>query len=153
MVFFSFCSFKVSCKCTKFYFVWTPFLGPAKKHRIPDEETNLNTAYHEAGHTLVAYYTKDSKNLHKVTIIPRGQALGYVSTEANLIYCRCLILYLFRGDTFLVYVINKRTTDSCFVLEGGLPQNYSAVGWFTAAGTLLRWLKRHHVPFLYKLDS
>ncbi|KAH9492109.1 ATP-dependent zinc metalloprotease yme1l, partial [Bulinus truncatus] len=52
-------------------------MGPERKHRIPDEETNLTTAYHEAGHTLVAYFTKDATPLHKVTIIPRGQSLGH----------------------------------------------------------------------------
>ncbi|KAK6970780.1 ATP-dependent zinc metalloproteaseYME1L1 [Biomphalaria glabrata] len=54
-------------------------MGPERKHRIPDEETNLITAYHEAGHTLVAYYTKDATPLHKVTIVPRGQSLGHTS--------------------------------------------------------------------------
>ena len=38
-----------------------------------DEECNRNTAYHEAGHVLVAYFTKDSHPLHKVTILPRGE--------------------------------------------------------------------------------
>ena len=42
------------------------------KTRIQDEELNKNTAYHEAGHTLVSYYTKDSRPLHKVTILPRS---------------------------------------------------------------------------------
>lgn len=56
------------------------FLGPQRlKGRLPDEEANRITAYHEAGHTLVAFYTKESIPLHKVTIIPRGQALGHVS--------------------------------------------------------------------------
>ena len=45
------------------------------KDRLADEETNKNTAYHEAGHVLVAYYTKDSHPLHKVTILPRGNFL------------------------------------------------------------------------------
>ena len=54
-------------------------MGPAKKSKIPDKETNLMTAYHEAGHTLVAFYTKDSTPLHKVTIVPRGMSLGHVS--------------------------------------------------------------------------
>lgn len=54
-------------------------MGPAKLSKIPDDETNRNTAYHEAGHTLIAYYTKDAMPLRKVTIIPRGQALGYTS--------------------------------------------------------------------------
>ncbi|CAH1773549.1 unnamed protein product [Owenia fusiformis] len=54
-------------------------MGPAKKNRIPDEETNWMTAYHEAGHVLVAHYTKNSTPLHKVTIIPRGMSLGHTA--------------------------------------------------------------------------
>lgn len=54
-------------------------MGPAKKNKIPDDEANLLTAYHEAGHTLVAYYTKDSIPINKVTIIPRGPSLGHTS--------------------------------------------------------------------------
>ena len=42
---------------------------------IPDEEKE-NTAYHEAGHALVAKMTPNSDPIHKVTIIPRGRALG-----------------------------------------------------------------------------
>jgi cell division protease FtsH len=42
---------------------------------IPEEEKKL-TAYHEAGHTLVTMKTKNADPLHKVTIIPRGQAMG-----------------------------------------------------------------------------
>ena len=55
------------------------FAGPARKNKIDDLETNWCTAYHEAGHTLVAYFTKDARPLHKVTILPRGQSLGHVS--------------------------------------------------------------------------
>lgn len=54
-------------------------MGPERKSRIPDEEANLITAYHEGGHAVVAYYTKDSHPLHKVTIIPRGPSLGHTA--------------------------------------------------------------------------
>ncbi|KAK6029207.1 ATP-dependent metallopeptidase HflB [Ostertagia ostertagi] len=55
-------------------------MGPARTGgRIPDEEANRNTAYHEAGHTLVSLYTKHATPLHKVTIIPRGQSLGHTA--------------------------------------------------------------------------
>ncbi|TKR77568.1 hypothetical protein L596_018514 [Steinernema carpocapsae] len=55
-------------------------MGPARlKGRIPDEEANRNTAFHEAGHTLVGFYTQDATPLHKVTIIPRGQSMGHTA--------------------------------------------------------------------------
>ncbi|KAJ8980156.1 hypothetical protein NQ317_014651 [Molorchus minor] len=54
-------------------------MGPERRSRIPDEEANLITAYHEGGHAIVAFYTKDSHPLHKVTIIPRGPSLGHTA--------------------------------------------------------------------------
>ncbi len=54
-------------------------MGPERKSRIPDEEANIITAYHEGGHALVAHYTKDSNPLHKVTIVPRGPSLGHTA--------------------------------------------------------------------------
>ncbi|XP_055342107.1 ATP-dependent zinc metalloprotease YME1L-like [Paramacrobiotus metropolitanus] len=54
-------------------------MGPAKKTKVPDEEANQITAYHEGGHTLVAHFTKDSMPLHKVTIVPRGPSLGHTA--------------------------------------------------------------------------
>lgn len=43
-------------------------MGPQSKSRVPDEEANTITAYHEGGHAVVAYYTKYSHPLHKVKI-------------------------------------------------------------------------------------
>ena len=54
-------------------------MGPERKVRLPDEEANKITAYHEGGHAIVAYYTKESHPLHKVTIMPRGPALGHTA--------------------------------------------------------------------------
>ncbi|XP_053621435.1 ATP-dependent zinc metalloprotease YME1L isoform X2 [Plodia interpunctella] len=54
-------------------------MGPERRSRLPDEEANTITAYHEGGHAIVAYYTKDSHPLHKVTIIPRGPSLGHTA--------------------------------------------------------------------------
>ncbi|CAB3374504.1 Hypothetical predicted protein [Cloeon dipterum] len=54
-------------------------MGPERKSRIPDEEANVITAYHEGGHAIVAYYTKETHPLHKVTIIPRGPSLGHTA--------------------------------------------------------------------------
>jgi ATP-dependent metalloprotease len=49
------------------------------KSRLMDEECNRCTAYHEAGHVLVSYFTKDSHPLHKVTILPRASSLGHTA--------------------------------------------------------------------------
>jgi cell division protease FtsH len=51
--------------------------GPQKKSRLMKDEERLNTAYHEAGHALVAASMNNSDPVTKVTILPRGRALGY----------------------------------------------------------------------------
>ena len=51
-------------------------IGVERKSMILSEEEKRNTAYHEAGHALVAAMTPGTDPLHKVTIIPRGMALG-----------------------------------------------------------------------------
>ena len=51
--------------------------GPQKKSRLMKDEERLNTAYHEAGHALVAASMNYSDPVTKVTILPRGRALGY----------------------------------------------------------------------------
>ncbi len=51
-------------------------MGAERKSMIISDEEKKTTAYHEAGHALVAAIIPDSDPLHKVTIIPRGMALG-----------------------------------------------------------------------------
>jgi cell division protease FtsH len=51
-------------------------MGPERKSMIMTEQEKRNTAYHEGGHALVAAMLPDADPLHKVTIIPRGRALG-----------------------------------------------------------------------------
>lgn len=51
-------------------------MGPERKSMVMNKETIVMTAYHETGHALVAYYLKSRSDVHKVTIIPRGPALG-----------------------------------------------------------------------------
>ncbi|OGP71253.1 MAG: cell division protein FtsH [Deltaproteobacteria bacterium RBG_13_58_19] len=51
-------------------------MGSERKSMILSEQDRTNTAYHEAGHTLVAKLIPGTDPIHKVTIIPRGRALG-----------------------------------------------------------------------------
>ncbi|MCZ6650845.1 MAG: ATP-dependent zinc metalloprotease FtsH, partial [Acidobacteria bacterium] len=51
-------------------------LGSERRSLILSDEEKRNTAYHEAGHALAAFLLPEADPLHKVTIIPRGMALG-----------------------------------------------------------------------------
>ena len=51
--------------------------GPQKRTRVMNEHERLVTAYHEGGHALVAAAMPGGDPVHKITILPRGRALGY----------------------------------------------------------------------------
>jgi cell division protease FtsH len=51
--------------------------GPQKRTRLMNDHERLVTAYHEGGHALVAAAMPASDPVHKITILPRGRALGY----------------------------------------------------------------------------
>jgi len=79
-------------------------MGPERKSMVMPEEERKNTAYHEAGHALVARLLPKTDPVHKVTIIPRGRALG-------------VTMQLPEGDR---YSMDKtRMLDTISVLFGG----------------------------------
>ena len=51
--------------------------GPEKKSRLFSEKERKITAYHEMGHAIVGYYLEGTDEVHKISIVSRGQALGY----------------------------------------------------------------------------
>ena len=55
-------------------------MGPERRSMVISDKQKLITAYHEAGHALVAHFTPGSDTVHKVTIVPRGRALGLTWT-------------------------------------------------------------------------
>jgi len=51
--------------------------GPEKKTRLLSEEERKITAYHELGHAIVGHFLEHTDDVHKISVISRGQALGY----------------------------------------------------------------------------
>jgi cell division protease FtsH len=85
---------------------------------ITDEEKRL-TAYHEAGHVLVAKFTPNSDPVHKVTIIPRGRALGVTTTlpidekhNYSKSFCEGMLVHLMGGRAAEELVMKELTTGA-----------------------------------------
>ena len=53
-------------------------MGPAKKSMVLSERDKRITAYHEAGHALASHFLEHAEGVHKVTIVPRARALGFM---------------------------------------------------------------------------
>ena len=94
-------------------------MGTERRSMIISEEEKRTTAYHEAGHALVAKLLPHSDPIHKVTIIPRGRALGVTQQlpmDERHTYSR---EYLFNNITILLggrvaeeLVLNTQTTGA-----------------------------------------
>lgn len=67
---------KNKVEMTDFYYAHDKVLMGAKREEVLTQKEKERTAYHEAGHTLTAWNLKGAMPVHKVTIIPRGRALG-----------------------------------------------------------------------------
>lgn len=94
-------------------------MGPERKAMVMNEEEKKNTAYHESGHALVARLMPKSDPVHKVTIIPRGRALGLtmqLPTEDHYSYDRQYLLtriaILFGGRIAEEVFMNQMTTGA-----------------------------------------
>ncbi len=67
---------KTKVEMADFYYAHDKVLMGAKREEVLSNEEKEKTAYHEAGHTLTAWRLKGASPVHKVTVIPRGRALG-----------------------------------------------------------------------------
>ena len=99
-------------------------MGPERKSMYISEEQKKLTAYHEAGHVLVAANTEGSDPIHKVTIIPRGRSLGltaYLPLEdrytQNRKYLLAIITYALGGRVAEELVFNEITTGAANDIE------------------------------------
>ncbi len=79
-------------------------MGPQKKSRVVTEADKRCTAYHEAGHAILACLCKHCDPVHEVSIIPRGNAAGYTMTRPET------------DDNDVSY--NKLVDNICMVLGG-----------------------------------
>jgi cell division protease FtsH len=98
--------------------------GPEKKTRLFSEEERKITAYHELGHAIVGHYLDQESEVHKISIIGRGQALGYtislpredryLTTKQNLMNQLAMTL---GGRAAEEIVFNEVTTGAANDLE------------------------------------
>ena len=94
-------------------------MGSERKSLVVSEKEREITAYHEAGHAIVAKFTPDADPIHKVTIIPRGMALGLTQqipeedkyTQSRS-YLNAMIMVLLGGRAAEEIIFEERTTGA-----------------------------------------
>ena len=103
-------------------------MGAERRSMVMNEEEKLNTAYHESGHAVVAKLVPKSDPVHKVTIIPRGRALGLtmqLPEEDRYAYDRTYLLsriaVLFGGRIAEELFMNQMTTGASNDFERATP--------------------------------
>lgn len=83
-------------------------MGVARKSMMISEKEKRLTAYHEAGHTLVGMHLPYTDPIHKVSIIPRGQALGVTQTLPNE---DMLNLSREKAENFIAFLLGGRLAE------------------------------------------
>ena len=94
-------------------------MGAERRSMVMTEEERLNTAYHESGHAVLGYILPKSDPVHKVTIIPRGRALGVTIQlpeqdryAYDRVYLMSRIAVLFGGRIAEEIFMNQMTTGA-----------------------------------------
>jgi cell division protease FtsH len=94
-------------------------MGPERKSLILSEEEKRTTAYHEAGHALVGWMLPEADPIHKVTIIPRGRALGVTSMlpendrhSMSREQLNAMLTYMLGGRAAEVLIFNRLTSGA-----------------------------------------
>ncbi|HUU56668.1 MAG TPA: ATP-dependent zinc metalloprotease FtsH [bacterium] len=94
-------------------------MGPERKSHVISEKEKEIAAYHEVGHALVAKLTPGSDRVHKVTIIPRGMALGLTQSlpeEEKHMYskefCEILLDHMMGGRAAEMLVFDQETSGA-----------------------------------------
>lgn len=84
-------------------------MGPERKSRVMSESERKTTAYHEAGHAIVGKMLKNTDPIHKVTIVPRGKALGVTQTLPDQDH---LSMSKERAEDFIAFLMGGRIAEA-----------------------------------------
>ncbi len=93
-------------------------VGTQKKSRIVSEREKRIVAYHESGHAIIGYYLENADMVHKVTIVPRGRAGGYVmmlpkEVEDRMMQTKSELLHKITG------LLGGRVSEEIYIGEIG----------------------------------
>jgi cell division protease FtsH len=93
-------------------------VGTQKKSRVVSERDKKTVAFHEAGHAIIGYHERNAHMVHKVTIVPRGRAGGYVmmlpkESEDPLVVTKSELLDTVTG------LLGGRVSEELFIGEIG----------------------------------
>jgi len=132
-------------------------MGTERRSMIISDEQKKTTAYHEAGHTLVAKYLKTADPVHKVSIIPRGQALGVTMQlpledrfNHDAEYLRDQIAIMMGGRLGEELVLSQKTTGASNDFERATQLARNMVTQWGMSDELgpMVYGEREHEPFL-----
>ncbi|MFN0152595.1 MAG: ATP-dependent zinc metalloprotease FtsH [bacterium] len=94
-------------------------IGTERRSLVLSDEEKRGTAYHEAGHVIVATYLPEADPLHKVTIIPRGRALGVTALlpidekhKWSKAYCLAMMAMTMGGRAAEMLIFNELSTGA-----------------------------------------
>jgi cell division protease FtsH len=131
--------------------------GPEKKTRLLSEPERKITAYHEMGHALVGHFLDETDEIHKISIISRGQALGYtislpredryLTTKASLLARMAMMLGGRAAEELVFHEVTTGAADDIERVTGTAKQMIMRFGMSEKLGP--RVLGRNHdLPFL-----
>lgn len=132
-------------------------MGTERRSMIISDDQKKTTAYHEAGHTLVAKYLKTADPVHKVSIIPRGQALGVTMQlpledrfNHDAEYLRDQIAIMMGGRLGEELVLSQKTTGASNDFERATQLARNMVTQWGMSDELgpMVYGEREHEPFL-----
>lgn len=99
-------------------------IGPERRSRVMTQDELRTTAYHEAGHALITHLMEHSDTLHKLTIIPRGMALGITFSlpekdryTMDKRYLEDQIAILLGGRAAEILIFNQKNTGASNDIE------------------------------------